>query len=60
MDIVPVQLTTTSAANHVIAVLYKEEFAGERGFIDPYCTERACFWNTSNNKDIQIRGYKIW
>ena len=29
------------------------EFAGEHGLIDPSCTERACLWNNSSNKDIQ-------
>ena len=56
----PVQLTTASAQNHVVALLYKLEFAGENGFIDPSCTERACSWNNSINKDIETRGYKIW
>ena len=37
-DIVPVQLTIASAANHVVPLLYKIEFAGENGFIGLSCT----------------------
>ena len=29
------------------------EFAGEHGFLYSSCTERACSWNNSSNKDIQ-------
>ena len=43
----------SKCCNHVIALLYKIEFAGEHGFIDPSCTERACSWNNSSNKDIE-------
>jgi len=54
VDIVPSCTAGYSkCSNHVIALLYKIEFAGEDGFIDPSCTERACSWNNSSNKDIQ-------
>ena len=43
----------SKCCNHLIALLYKIEFAGEHWFIDLSCIERACSWNNSSNKDIQ-------
>ena len=53
MDIVLVQAGYSKCCNYVIVLLFKIEFAGEHGFIDPSCTERACSWNNCSNKDIQ-------
>ncbi|XP_071177650.1 uncharacterized protein [Mytilus edulis] len=40
--------------NHVIAVLYKIEFATNMGYNDPSCTSVPCGWNTSTKKnDLQ-------
>ena len=48
--------------NHVVAVLYKIEFANEKGLTDPTCTEQVCAWNCSSKeigpikiKDMNIR-----
>ena len=39
--------------NHVIAVLYKIQYANAKGFISPACTEKACQWNKSSKKEIE-------
>ncbi|CAC5387151.1 unnamed protein product [Mytilus coruscus] len=39
--------------NHVIAVLYKIEFATNMGYNDPSCTSVPCGWNTSTKKNVQ-------
>ena len=38
--------------NHVIATLYKMEYANNKGWCNPTCTEQACVWNKSSRKDI--------
>lgn len=37
----------SKCCNHVAAVLYKVEFANEKGITDPACTDEACMWNAS-------------
>jgi len=39
--------------NHVIAVLYKVEYATHMGYNDPACTSIPCGWNTSTTKNAQ-------
>ncbi|XP_065665514.1 uncharacterized protein LOC136086941 [Hydra vulgaris] len=39
--------------NHVIATLYKMEYANNKGWCNPTCTEQACVWNKSSRKDIK-------
>ena len=39
--------------NHVIAVLYKIQYANTKGFISTACTEKACQWNKSSKKGIE-------
>ncbi|CAC5370027.1 unnamed protein product [Mytilus coruscus] len=39
--------------NHVIAVLYKIQFATNMGYNDPSCTSVPCGWNTSTKKNVQ-------
>ena len=34
--------------NHVVATLYKIDYANEKGFTDPTCTEQLCYWNSSS------------
>lgn len=38
--------------NHVVAVLYKKEYANEKGLTTPSCTDTLCSWNSSS-KEIQ-------
>ena len=39
--------------NHVIAALYKIEFASNKGYIDPACTSLPCNWNKCTKKEVQ-------
>ena len=39
--------------NHVIACLYRIEYAHSRGFGNPACTEKACQWNQGTRKDVE-------
>ena len=49
--------------NHIVAALYKINFANENGWTDPACTDELCKWNTSAKpmikpmkiKDMDIR-----
>ena len=38
--------------NHVIACLYKAEYANTKGFCNPSCTEQACAWNQGRKKEV--------
>ena len=40
--------------NHVIAVLYKVEYATNMGYKDPACTSIPCGWNTSTKTNVQL------
>ena len=42
----------SKCCNHVIAVLYKVEYANQHGLTNPSCTDVACYWNSSSKKDI--------
>ena len=39
--------------NHIIAVLYKLEYASTNGYNSPACTSLPCNWNSSTRKDVQ-------
>ncbi|XP_065682264.1 uncharacterized protein LOC136095495 [Hydra vulgaris] len=39
--------------NHVIACLYKIEYANTKGWCNPACTETACQWNLGTRKDVE-------
>ena len=41
------------AFSHIIATLYKIEYANSKGWCSPACTEVACHWNRSTRKDIE-------
>ena len=45
----------SECCNHVIAVLYKIQYANAKGFTSPACTETACQWNRSSKKEIEPR-----
>ena len=44
--------------NHVVAILYKVEFANSKGMIDHACTDVACAWNVSTQRDVQFMKIK--
>ena len=46
------------ACNHIIATLYKIEYANNKGWCSPACTETACQWNQSTKKDIEPKRIK--
>ena len=48
----PVQILT-SWCDHVIATLYKIDYANRKGYIDPACTSLPCNWNNVSKKIIE-------
>ena len=44
---------TSQSCNHVIAVLYKVEYAVAMGFTQPACTSIPCEWNKSTKKIVK-------
>jgi len=40
------------SCNHIIATLYKLEYASSRGWCNPACTDIACEWNKATKKEI--------
>ena len=46
---------TIATCNHMIAVLYKMEYASRAGYNNPACTSVPCGWNVSTRKDIQAK-----
>ena len=43
----------SQCCNHLIAVLYKVEYANQHGLTNPSCTEVACYWNSASKNDIE-------
>lgn len=43
---------TAETCNHIIALLYKVEYASIMGFTDPACTSISCSWNKSSQNPI--------
>ena len=41
--------------NHVIATLYKLEYANSKGWCNPACTETACQWNQGTYKKVKLK-----
>ena len=39
--------------NHVIAILYKLEYANSKGYCNSACTETACQWNQGTHKKVK-------
>ena len=48
--------------NHVVAALYKIEYANEKGLTKPTCTEIPCAWNSSNKnpQPMKIKDMQFW
>ena len=44
--------------NHVVAILYKVEYANSQGLVDPACTAVACAWNKSTEKEVEPQKVK--
>ena len=44
---------TSATCNHIIASLYKVEYAFTHGHTDPSCTSLPCGWNVSTRSDVQ-------
>ena len=44
---------TSATCNHIIASLYKMEYAFTLGHTDPSCTSVPCGWNVSTRRDVQ-------
>jgi len=44
---------TSATCNHIIASLYKVEYAFTHGHTDPLCTSVTCGWNVSTRRDVQ-------
>ena len=42
------------SCNNVIATLYKLEYANNKGWISPACTDIACQWNKSTKKNDDL------
>ena len=38
--------------NHVIACLYKVDYANTKGFCNPSCTKQVCAWNQCARKEV--------
>ena len=39
-----------ACCNHVVAAMYKVEFANEKGLTDPACTDVLCYWNSASKE----------
>ena len=46
---------TSACCNHIIATLYKVEYAHREGYIDPSCTSIPCGWNAGTKKEVSGR-----
>ena len=51
----------SKCCNHIAAVLYKIEFANEKGIKNPACTDQICIWNSSAKKvgPMKVKGMNI-
>ena len=49
---------TSQSCNHVIAVLYKIDYALQKGLLNPSCTSTSCSWNKSTKRDIEPKKIK--
>ena len=44
---------TSQSCNHVIAVMYKTDYAYQKGYLDKACTNIPRNWNQGTKKDVQ-------
>ena len=44
---------TSQSCNHVIAVLYKTNYAYQKGYLGKACTDIPYNWNQGTKKDVQ-------
>ena len=54
---------TSQSCNHAIAVLYKIDYALQKGLLNLFCTSTSCSWNKSTKCDIEpkkIKDIVIW
>eukprot|EP00795_Rhopilema_esculentum_P015949 gene15949-7279_t len=49
---------TSQCCNHVIATLYKIDYALRQGYLDPSCTSVPCSWNKSSKKEVKPKQIK--
>ena len=43
----------SACCNHIIAALYKIDYAQTRGYCNPACTSVPCGWNKSTKREIE-------
>ena len=44
---------TCQSCNHVIVVIYKTDYAYQKGYLDKACIDIPCNWNQGTKKDVQ-------
>ena len=49
---------TGQSCNHVMAVLYKIDYALHKGFLNPSCNSTSCSWNKLAKSDIEPKKIK--
>ena len=49
---------TSQSCNHAIAMLYKIDYALQKGLLDLSCTSTSCSWNKSTKCDIEPKNIK--
>ena len=50
--------STNQSCNHVIAVIYKIDYALQKDLLNPSCTSTSCSWNKSAKRDIEPKKIK--
>ena len=48
------------SCNHVIITLYKLEYANNKGWVSPACTDIVCQWNESTKKMLSPVKYQTY
>ena len=49
---------TSQSCNHVIAMLYKIDYALQKGLLNLSCTSTSCSWNKCSKCDIEPKKIK--
>jgi hypothetical protein len=55
----PCTAGTAEACNHVLAVLYKINYAYNKQYISPACTSVPQGWNKGTQKDSEVNPSKV-